>query len=83
MESKLTVRAPRALIDRARRYAARHDTTLTRLVTSYLRQLPDQSDGPEETPLVAQLTGIIAPDLSAADYSAHIEDKYGVARDPH
>ena len=82
MDSKLTVRAPRALIDRARRYAARHDTTLTRLVTNYLQQLPDAGAEPGDAPLVRQLTGTIAPDLSAGDYHAHLEDKYGADNAP-
>jgi len=37
-EAKRTVHVPRQLLNHARQYASANNTTLTRLVTEYLRQ---------------------------------------------
>ena len=37
--TKLTIRVSRDLLDGAKRYAKVHNTTLTRLVSEYLRRL--------------------------------------------
>ncbi|MGQ9684659.1 MAG: DUF6364 family protein [Anaerolineae bacterium] len=79
MDTKLTVRLPQELLANAKRYAQRHDTTLTRLILNYLQRIPVEEPDLANAPLVRGLTGIIAPDLSIADYRKHIEDKYGLA----
>ena len=38
-KTTLTVRVPRDLLEGAKRYASEHETTLTRLVSEFLRQL--------------------------------------------
>ena len=43
-KTKLTIRVTRDLIEGAKRYASQNDTTLTRLISEYLRQLTAQSD---------------------------------------
>ena len=43
-KTKLTVRIPRDVLEGAKRYARENRTTLTRLVSEYLRQLTAQSD---------------------------------------
>jgi len=40
MKTKLTVRVPRDLLDNAKRYASAHNTTLTELISQYLRRFP-------------------------------------------
>ena len=44
-QTKLTVRVPRKLLEGAKQYAAENNTTLTRLVSEYLRQLGAVSSG--------------------------------------
>ncbi len=42
--TELTIRLPRDLLEGGKRYAHEHDTTLTWLVSGYLRQLSTQGD---------------------------------------
>ena len=77
MDSKLTVRVPKHLLANAKRYAQAHKTTLTALITVYLQQIPDDSEGLDFTPLVRQMTGLLSPEASFDDYKQHLEDKHG------
>ena len=76
-ETKMTVRVPRDLLENAKRYARQHDTTLTRLVSNYLRRLSLQDNPLAEAPTVQRLSGALSPDVSDADYQAYLEGKYG------
>jgi acetyl esterase/lipase len=60
--TKLTVRVSRDLLEGAKRYASEHDTTLTRLVSEFLRQLSIQGDPLDDAPAVRRLSGILSPD---------------------
>jgi hypothetical protein len=44
METKLTVRVPQKLLKNAKRYAAAHHTTLTKLISAYLQRIPAGQD---------------------------------------
>lgn len=83
MDAKLTVRVPQELLSNAKRYAERHNTTLTRLISNYLRQIPVEEPDLSDAPLVRELTGVVAPDLTVADYREHLEKKYGTAHGAH
>ena len=74
---KLTVRVPRHLLEDAKRYAQEHDTSLTRLISEYLRRLSVQTVGHEDAPVVQRLSGILSTDVDLADYQRYLEDKYG------
>ena len=76
-KTKLTVRVPRDLLDGAKRYAHEHDTTLTRLVSEFLRQLSAQQDPLADAPVVRRLSGSLSPDASIDDYRKYQEEKYG------
>ena len=76
-KTKLTVRVPRDLLDGAKRYANAHDTTLTRLVSEFLRQLSIQEDPLADAPVVRRLSGTLAPDASIDDYREYLGKKYG------
>ena len=73
---KLTVRVPRDLLENAKQYAARHNTTLTDLIKAYLRRLPGQAPL-EDAPIVRRLSGTLSPNLTVGDYKKHLEEKYG------
>ena len=75
-ETKLTVRMPRDLVDKAKQYAQQNQTTLTSLIEAYLQSLPDHG-GLENAPIVQRLTGILSPVVSIEDYHRHLEDRYG------
>ncbi|MFC2015341.1 DUF6364 family protein [Chloroflexota bacterium] len=75
--TKLTVRVPRDLLDGAKRYASEHDTTLTRLVSEFLRKLSIQDDSLADAAVVRRLSGTLPPDASIEEYGKYLEEKYG------
>jgi hypothetical protein len=77
MDTKLTVRVPRHALEKAKRYARAHDTTLTQLISAYLERIPAELETLENAPVVRRLTGLLSPDVSVEDYKKHLEDKYG------
>jgi hypothetical protein len=55
-ETKLSVRVPRDLLENAKRYASKNNTTLTDLIEAYLRRLPAQGTL-GKAPIVRRLSG--------------------------
>jgi hypothetical protein len=76
-QTKLTVWLPRDLVEGAKRYAADHDTTLTRLVSEYFRQLGVEKYPLAHAPIVRRLSGILAQEATIDDYQKYLEEKYG------
>jgi Family of unknown function (DUF6364) len=76
-DTKLTVRVPRDLLEGAKRYASENRTTLTRLISSYLRQLAAKSDPLADAPIVRRLSGTLSQETSVEDYRSYLERKYG------
>jgi len=76
-KTKLTVRIPRDVLEGAKRYARENRTTLTRLVSEYLRQLTAQSDPLANAPIVQRLSGTLSQAVSMEDYREYLERKYG------
>ena len=77
MDTKLTVRVPRHLLENTKRYAKENNTTFTALITAYLRQLPEEKSVLNDAPIVQRLTASLSPDISIVDYEEHLEEKYG------
>ena len=77
MDTKLTVRVPGRLLDNAKRYAQAHNTTLTKLISTYLEQIPSEDDVLDHAPVVRRLTGLLSPEVSIDDYKKHLDEKYG------
>ena len=75
--TKLTVRVPRSLLEGAKHYAQQHDTTLTRLISEYLRQISAENDLLASAPTVQRLSGALSQDVSIQDYYNYLEVKYG------
>ncbi len=75
--TKLTVRVPADFLEGAKRYATRHNTTLTRLVTEYLRRLAEGDEALKDAPIVRRLTGVLPEDASVDEYREHLGAKYG------
>ena len=76
-ETKLTIRLPRELLENAKRYARKQNTTVTNLISAYLRRMPASIDILEEAPIVRRLSGTLSKNVSIADYQKHLEAKYG------
>jgi len=75
--TKLTIRVPRNVLEGAKRYAHENQTTLTRLVSEYLRQLTDETDPLANAPIVQRLSGTLSQKVSVEDYQQYLEQKYG------
>ncbi len=73
---KLTLSVDEQVIERARRYSRRHNTSISQLVSNYLAQL-DTSEGEEAySPTVRRLLGILPSDTNVEQYYRHLEEKY-------
>jgi hypothetical protein len=80
METKLTLRLNKKVIDQAKKYANDHETSLSKLIENYLEAVthtPDEED--HISPLVKSLSGVIqlANNSDLKDkYHKHITGKY-------
>jgi hypothetical protein len=74
-KTKLTLRIEKPVIEAAKVYAKRHDTTLSRLVAEFLRSLERVEDRPT-APILADLSGILSKDVSVDEHHAYLEKKY-------
>ena len=80
MYTKLTLRLDSSIITRAKRYAKKQNTSLSKMFESYLDSLTKENNsGIEITPLVKSLSGLI--ELPAdydyrKDYSDYLDKKY-------
>ena len=75
-EAKLTVRVPRQLLNHAKQYASANNTTLTRLVSEYLRQLVDRSDALVDAPIVRRLSGVLPKEAAVTEYNEYLDRRY-------
>jgi hypothetical protein len=75
-QTTLTIRLPSDLIQGARRYAEQHQTSLTRLIALYLRQLVAQEHLLDNAPIVGRISGILTADASIDEYHTYLEEKY-------
>jgi hypothetical protein len=73
---KLTLSVDEEAIRRARWFSDKYDTSISRLVSEFLRGL-GSPDVPE-TPIVSRLVGILPPDTQLGDYYKHLVEKYEV-----
>jgi hypothetical protein len=79
MDTKLTLKLNGDIIEQAKTYAKKKNTSLSKLIESYLGLLVDPNEKQEVTPLVKSLSGVI--DLSKdfnnkTEYRKHILNKY-------
>ena len=81
METKLTLRLNKRVIDRAKEYAHLHDVSLSKMIESYLDSVTeDNSEVSDDiTPLVKSLSGVIHlnPDHDyKKEYAKFLTEKY-------
>ena len=80
MDTKLTLKLEQSVIEKAKDYAKRQKTSLSRLIENYLLNITDEEATQEKiTPLVRSLSGII--DLPndydhKKDYTDYLAKKY-------
>jgi hypothetical protein len=79
MDTKLTLKLDNSIIEKAKNYAKKKNTSLSKLIESYLGKLVTPNDTHEVTPLVKSLSGAI--DLpknfdTKKEYKKHLSNKY-------
>ena len=80
MYTKLTLRLESGIISRAKRHAKKRNTSLSKMIESYLDSVTREDDsGLEITPLIKSFSGVI--ELPAdydykKDYSDYLDKKY-------
>jgi len=80
METKLTLRLKKKVIDQAKKYANDHATSLSKLIENYLEAVTNTSDEEDHiSPLVKSLSGVIQLSDNSdhkEQYHKHITEKY-------
>jgi len=80
METKLTLRLKKKVIEQAKKYANDHETSLSKLIENYLSAITNESKSMENiSPLVQSLSGVIqmsANEDTKEKYHEHLNEKY-------
>jgi hypothetical protein len=80
MDTKLTLRLNKQVIDQAKKYAGEHDTSLSKMVENYLEAVVKSTvEENPVSPLVRSLSGVVKlqdQDLDKETYHEHLEKKY-------
>jgi hypothetical protein len=79
MDTKLTLKLNISIIEQAKNYAKKKNTSLSKLIESYLGKLVEPSDAHEVTPLVKSLSGVVQLPKNfdvKKEYKKHIVNKY-------
>jgi len=78
-KKKLTIRVDVQLIEQAKAYAAKHNTSVSQLVESFFTNLARKDEEKEDhSSLVRQLTGILPADMDVEKvYHDYLMGKYG------
>jgi hypothetical protein len=79
MDTKLTLKLNHVIIEQAKRYAQEKNTSLSKLIESYLGKLVAMDDAQEITPLVKSLSGVVDLPLNfdaQKEYKKHVLNKY-------
>lgn len=79
MDVKLTLKLDNSIIEQAKNYAKKKNTSLSKLIESYLGLLVEPNDTEEVTPLVKSLSGVVNLPKNfdyKKDYKKHLLNKY-------
>jgi len=80
METKLTLRLNKNIINKAKNYAHLHNISLSKMIESYLDSITKQEKTTTEiSPLVKSLSGVINLEQDydyKEDYSSFLKEKY-------
>lgn len=77
--TKLTIRVPADVLDRAKSFAELNHTSVSRLVSHYLSRLPIEDSYLKDAPITQRLIGTLPSTVSIEDYHRYLDEKYGDA----
>jgi hypothetical protein len=75
-KTKITFRVDEEAYESAKKYASRHGTTVTDLVTQFFRSLGKSKNSPSRTPIMDELAGSLSPDTRIEEYHDYLKRKY-------
>ena len=73
-KTKLTLSVDKHVVERAKRFSRRNDTTVSALVTQFLASLGE--GGTDSAPVTSRLIGALAPEASVEEYHDDLAKKY-------
>ncbi|MCA9410241.1 MAG: antitoxin [Candidatus Omnitrophica bacterium] len=77
MQTKLTLRLEREVIEQAKEHARKEGKSLSRIVSDYLKVLTRKPEREELLPHTKALAGLLkGSDIDEQDYKKHLEEKY-------
>lgn len=80
MNTKLTLKLDKDIIDKAKDYAHKHNTSLSQMVEKYFDSLVSKKNSNKKISLlVEELSGVIKPESAnnyKNEYSTYLSDKY-------
>jgi len=81
MDTKLTLKLDKDVIEKAKRYAVTHDISLSQMVEKYFIAVTGEGNDNNVTlsPVVRELSGVIDADSSSVyrdDYADYLANKY-------
>lgn len=78
-KKRLNITVDADVVERARRYTRRHNTSISGIVSQFLAHLPDEDSEEAEdlSPTVRRLLGIAVGGPDREDYRRHLLEKYG------
>ncbi len=77
-KTKLTLLVEVDLIERAKQYASKHNTSVSQLVSRYLASLEQvEENAVELTPRIKELIGVLPPGPGIEAYHQYLDEKYG------
>ena len=80
MDTKLTLKLKKTVIDQAKKYASDHETSLSRIIENYLAAITAEPKETEEiSPLVKSISGVInvpSKFIHKESFHKHLDEKY-------
>ena len=76
-KTKLTVRVKKKYVEGAKQYAVKRDTSLSQLISEFLKKLSEKEVDYQETPILRELRGTLPMDTAVATYHDYLVEKYG------
>ena len=80
MDTKLTLKLDKNVIEKAKKYASRHKTSLSKIIENYLDSITTNKKSKSDiTPFVESLSGVIKVEKDfdyKKEYTKHLDEKY-------
>jgi len=82
MDTKLTLKLDKEVIDKAKTYASQHQISLSKLIEAYLKSITSKEEKAKQIPISAFVKSLSSPSGIPADYDykkdyqEYLEEKY-------